>query len=719
MKKLITWLIVMFGASLPALAQTPIDVTTVRFWDAPSGTDRCRMNVISGTPSGGNTCDHIIDYATGDLWHKVSGTWVKVADLPIDLTASVTNRLPLANFVEASATGTYLRGVSSSSAVWSTLVLPNTATKGDLLTATGADTVGSIADVAVNQVLASGGVSTVAGYTANPTVATLTTTGNIVPYSIGASLIPDVTDTYDVGSATKLFNHGHIAELDTVLFALSTQTLFGGYATIGINAGSLPAVASGDTSIVFPFAMTHLDFVVIRGQDTSGAYTSEFIQVTGTTGCTTCAVTRNLSGLGAKNWAAGTPFLVRRPTTSEIDLLAYDGYPRMVISQQGSTYNAQTEQVVLGDLDGYFGYSSHLNGLAVGVPTGAWVKVDPTNGARIGYNTTTFAQVDASGNATLASASITGALAIGSGGNLHSGATSCSGTTGFWMDQTPCFFVGTTAGTPNYFKFDGTHTFIVGTDLTLGSGTSGFIASGALKFFRLSGAGYGGTGDVFGAWAASNDFGSVFEQKIAMENTAVQLTGPGNDGNARTDLIATGWQGGAFSGAAKQAKFEAFSGRLTAGVYDTRFVATGGPLQVANNVSGGYCATYASYQYLLYDGGTAPGSYGGCISSGYMRWNVATGGGYSWDENGASQQMLLTGGMLQIAKGLGVNATAPATGATIGGTTTLLSYVSCGRLSTDGSGVVICSAYPTPTYEDLESRILALEHQLGIHKENK
>src|ERR1017187_3221209 len=174
-KKLITWLIVMFGASLPALAQTPIDVTTVRFWDAPSGTDRCRMNVISGTPSGGNTCDHIIDYATGDLWPKVSGTWVKVADLPIDLTASVTNRLPLANFVEASATGTYLRGVSSSSAVWSTLVLPNTATKGDLLTATGADTVGSIADVAVNQVLASGGVSTVAGYTANPTVATLTT----------------------------------------------------------------------------------------------------------------------------------------------------------------------------------------------------------------------------------------------------------------------------------------------------------------------------------------------------------------------------------------------------------------------------------------------------------------------------------------------------------------------------------------------------------------
>src|ERR1017187_8868763 len=97
-KKLITWLIVMFGASLPALAQTPIDVTTVRFWDAPSGTDRCRMNVISGTPSGGNTCDHIIDYATGDLWHKVSGTWVKVADLPINLAADVgTSITPVAN----------------------------------------------------------------------------------------------------------------------------------------------------------------------------------------------------------------------------------------------------------------------------------------------------------------------------------------------------------------------------------------------------------------------------------------------------------------------------------------------------------------------------------------------------------------------------------------------------------------------------------------------
>jgi hypothetical protein len=56
------------------------------------------------------------------------------------------------------ATGTYLRGATGADPGWSTLTLPNTATQGDLLVATAANVIGSLADVAVNNVLLSGGV---------------------------------------------------------------------------------------------------------------------------------------------------------------------------------------------------------------------------------------------------------------------------------------------------------------------------------------------------------------------------------------------------------------------------------------------------------------------------------------------------------------------------------------------------------------------------------
>src|ERR1017187_2977334 len=385
----ILWVMGILLTATPAWAQSPIDVTAIHMWNSTGGSDRCTVAVVNGTPSGLNTCDFRIDYATGGIWHKVSGTWVKVADLPVNLSgAQVTGVLPAGGSNGQGGTGR------------------NGLTQYAVLVGEGNSGVNGVAAVAVNQVLVSEGVSADPAYSGTPTVTSLTTTGSIIPATVGSSLIPVTSDTYDLGSYSHLWNHGHIAQMDALVFSISTQTVFGGYSAIGLNAGQLPAVASGDTTIVFPITMTNLDFVVVRAQDTGGNYVSEFMQITGSA-CTTCTVTRNLSGAGAKNWAAGTPFLVRRNATSEIDLLAYDGYPRMVISQQGSTYNSQTEQVVLGDLNGYFGYASHLNGLAVGVPTGPWVKVDPTNGVRIGYNGTTVTQVDASGNASFGTGNVT------------------------------------------------------------------------------------------------------------------------------------------------------------------------------------------------------------------------------------------------------------------------------------------------------------------------
>lgn len=64
------------------------------------------------------------------------------------------------------AAGSYLRSAGASAPVWSTLVLPNAATAGDLLYASSANTIGNLADVATGSVLASGGVGVAPSYIA-------------------------------------------------------------------------------------------------------------------------------------------------------------------------------------------------------------------------------------------------------------------------------------------------------------------------------------------------------------------------------------------------------------------------------------------------------------------------------------------------------------------------------------------------------------------------
>ena len=83
---------------------------------------------------------------------------------------------------------------------------------------------------------------------------------------IASHLIPALTDTYDLGSPTKLWNQAYISQLNAVVFALETQTLFGGYTTIGHGAGTLGAdIASADTTVNFGQTMTVGDFVRVRG----------------------------------------------------------------------------------------------------------------------------------------------------------------------------------------------------------------------------------------------------------------------------------------------------------------------------------------------------------------------------------------------------------------------------------------------------------------------
>lgn len=67
--------------------------------------------------------------------------------------------------------GSYLRsGGAGVAPLWSTLKLPNAATKGDIFIASAANTMNVLADVAVNQVLCSGGIGTAPAYSASPTL---------------------------------------------------------------------------------------------------------------------------------------------------------------------------------------------------------------------------------------------------------------------------------------------------------------------------------------------------------------------------------------------------------------------------------------------------------------------------------------------------------------------------------------------------------------------
>lgn len=222
--------------------------------------------------------------------------------------------------------------------------------------------------------------------------------GNV---TVGAHLLPLTTDTYDFGRYDRLWNQGYLAQLNAILFALNTQTLFGGYSTIGYNAGSLAAaVSSAATTVNFGTTMTPGHFVLIRAHDTAGNITAEFMQVGTLVSGTTYNVTRNLSGLGAKNWAQGTPFLVRGTTgTGRIDLLAYDGKPRIQFVEQGATYAAESTRALLGNLNGYYGYSTDIFGLAAGDPAAANITVDATNGFRIRHGITNKVLLDPAGNA--------------------------------------------------------------------------------------------------------------------------------------------------------------------------------------------------------------------------------------------------------------------------------------------------------------------------------
>lgn len=277
------------------------------------------------------------------------------------------------------------------------------------------------------------------------------TTGRVITTDVGSSLIPSLVDTYDLGSSTKLWRKGYLSELDAVLFAINTVTLLGGWLLVGKDEGTLGAdVTSGATTVNFGKAMTVGHFVLMRA-----VLQVEYMQVGSLVSGTTYNVTRNLDGSGANSWAKGTPFAVLGTTgDGRIELNAYDT-PRISIIKQGAAYNAQTELIRMGDLNGNWGYVAQTFGMALGeyAANRPNITIDPTNGLRLRTYTTTVMQFDVSGNAD-----ITGKLRMpGASSAIAIGATpptSASAGTGIWLDRTGLYGL---AANVEQFSLDATN----------------------------------------------------------------------------------------------------------------------------------------------------------------------------------------------------------------------------------------------------------------------
>ncbi|HVL65717.1 MAG TPA: hypothetical protein VM364_00515 [Vicinamibacterales bacterium] len=366
--------LVMCAAAAPALAQAPeIDVSRI-YLGSPAAT----LHSGSGAPSASAPSGSMYFRTdTGQWYQHIAGAWRALTDANGVLVGS-------ANLTDLSASGS----VDATGNVF--------ARQGLYIGSDGAWLLNKSGSGWLNWAVrnTSGSESTLDLQFLGP---------------IGAHLMPATHDAFHVGRADRIWREAWIGQLHSLVFSASTQTIFGGYNIIGKGAGTLASlVTPSDTSIDFGRSMTATDWVEIRAHDTSGDVKVEYLQVGALVSGTTYAVTRDLAGAHGTDpeWAAGTPFLVLG-SAGDGRIAHLAAGPRTIWGQQGVTHDAFTPRVVVGNLDGFFGYSSRVFGLAAGDPAAAWIKIDPTNGLRIGHGSTTKISLDASGSAVITGPDIT------------------------------------------------------------------------------------------------------------------------------------------------------------------------------------------------------------------------------------------------------------------------------------------------------------------------
>lgn len=209
--------------------------------------------------------------------------------------------------------------------------------------------------------------------------------------AVSSSLIPTVTDSYDLGSSSKLWRKGWLSEMESILFVQNTIQVTGGWWLIPHQSGTLAAdVDNSQTTIDFGTTVSADDFVILRGN-----LMVEYVKVVSLVSGTTYNVTRNVDGTGANTWPKGQVFVVLGNTgDGRIEFDAQTAGPRMRVLEQGATYNAVTERVRVGDLSGWGGSVSGY-GIAIGVyASGDYFYYSPTEGVVIAADGSGLTNID-------------------------------------------------------------------------------------------------------------------------------------------------------------------------------------------------------------------------------------------------------------------------------------------------------------------------------------
>ena len=243
------------------------------------------------------------------------------------------------------AAGSFVRR-DATDVMWSTLVLPNAAATGDILYATGANTIGNLADVAVGQALVSGGVGVAPAYSASPTLTGLTLSGLTPSTAIYSNAGRSITSL--ANAAGYMYNNG--------------AGVLSWAATAAPTAHNLLSASHGDTvvqgatrgSLIYGNATPAWDELV------HPAAANRILQSTATdtqwsaqTLTLTTALT-NQGAAGVLNW--GGAFTLTVPATGTAALgtgaanrIAYWSTANTLTSDAGLTYAAGTDSLTAGD----------------------------------------------------------------------------------------------------------------------------------------------------------------------------------------------------------------------------------------------------------------------------------------------------------------------------------------------------------------------------------
>ena len=347
-----------------------------------------------------------------------AGDGITVAADTVALTTPGTLSVSSTN----AAAGSHTHAITASSAPGTAVSLLKTATGGGLT-------------------LDNFSVTNDAGVGGTLTTAYLAVTGNV-----SSNLVPTLTDTYDLGSSSKLWRKGWLSELESILFVENTVQVIGGWFMVPHAAGTLQEDVDGSqTDIDFGISLTVNDFVLLRGN-----LSVEYMQVTvEVTPGSVYTVTRDVDGTGANTWPQGQVFVVLGYTgDGRIEFDAQTAGPQIRISEQGATYNAQTERVRLGEMDGWKAAVTGY-GIGIGDPTTTYLYYTPADGLVIAADGSGVTNIDG-GNIQTGTVTATQLTADAIDGMTITGATIRTAASGARIEMNSTHIFGTDGTTTQW-----------------------------------------------------------------------------------------------------------------------------------------------------------------------------------------------------------------------------------------------------------------------------